>query len=355
MYRTLIYIALLAAPLSAAGQDIDFGDDSGNYPNDGECDDPRFEGPGAYSHPLDDDILRDATDCLTLFGRGQVWLVGESPEYFGALAIGADLGYGGMVSVETQEEADKAALSNCSTVDSGCAIVARFGADMCVAVAVDDAAGTLGWATGPDSQETANVAINECIADGGGGNCSIRDFACNSVNVSSADSTGFAHAIETELASVRAGEPTHYPNGISIGTDVVGPVRITVDPNPNVAIYVTRGRFVPIVYGFGPDSESAEASCTEVLDLESERNDSTYPEDFDSADWCVSLGDLRRVQYPNDRCLGTALHRYTVQVEAGLVDQINFSAPTVFESRAAAEDYMRRLSRNGAILVTFCW
>lgn len=87
-----------SAPPVIAEQAIDFGDDSGNYPNDGECDDPRFEGPGAYSDPLEEDVLRDASDCLALFDSGQVWLVGEGPELFGALAVGDELGYGGVVS-----------------------------------------------------------------------------------------------------------------------------------------------------------------------------------------------------------------------------------------------------------------
>jgi uncharacterized protein YdeI (BOF family) len=38
-------IALLAAnPLAA--QSINFGDDASQWSNDGECDDPRFEGRG---------------------------------------------------------------------------------------------------------------------------------------------------------------------------------------------------------------------------------------------------------------------------------------------------------------------
>jgi hypothetical protein len=50
-----------AAPVHA--QSIDFGDDSSMWANDGECDDPRFQGSGMAMTLLDSDIRRDATDC----------------------------------------------------------------------------------------------------------------------------------------------------------------------------------------------------------------------------------------------------------------------------------------------------
>jgi len=53
---------------------IDFGDDSSQWANDDECDDPRFEGPGVHSILLDEDLLADATDCRTLFEAGQITL-----------------------------------------------------------------------------------------------------------------------------------------------------------------------------------------------------------------------------------------------------------------------------------------
>ena len=40
---------LLAGP--AFAQSISFGDDSGDWAQDGECDDPRFEGPGMSLTP----------------------------------------------------------------------------------------------------------------------------------------------------------------------------------------------------------------------------------------------------------------------------------------------------------------
>lgn len=54
--------------------DIEFGDDSGEWANDGECDDPRFIGPGMSMMPPFDHERRDASDCRVLFGLGEVRL-----------------------------------------------------------------------------------------------------------------------------------------------------------------------------------------------------------------------------------------------------------------------------------------
>ena len=59
----------------AAGGSVDFGDDSSEWANDGECDDPRFSGAGMTITPLlDDDIMHDATDCRTAFEAGTLQL-----------------------------------------------------------------------------------------------------------------------------------------------------------------------------------------------------------------------------------------------------------------------------------------
>ncbi len=69
--------ALLAVP--AMAQNVNFGDDSGEWTNDGECDDPRFDGPGMTSTPLlFADVGRDATDCGGLFAAGELTLRGVS-------------------------------------------------------------------------------------------------------------------------------------------------------------------------------------------------------------------------------------------------------------------------------------
>ncbi|MEJ8562871.1 hypothetical protein QTO30_17740 [Yoonia sp. GPGPB17] len=62
----------------AADGSIDFGNDDGEWSNDGECDDMRFEGPGMTSTPLlQDDIMRDASDCREAFEAGQLALRGQ--------------------------------------------------------------------------------------------------------------------------------------------------------------------------------------------------------------------------------------------------------------------------------------
>ncbi|WP_157033309.1 hypothetical protein [Loktanella sp. S4079] len=71
----MVATCLFAGPVLA--QNVNFGDDSGEWANDGECDDPRFEGAGMTSTPLlQDDVLHDATDCRTAFEAGNLTLVG---------------------------------------------------------------------------------------------------------------------------------------------------------------------------------------------------------------------------------------------------------------------------------------
>ena len=53
---------------------INFGDDASDYPNDGECDDRRFEGLSAASGIGPDAVGHDATDCSTACAFGTVAL-----------------------------------------------------------------------------------------------------------------------------------------------------------------------------------------------------------------------------------------------------------------------------------------
>jgi len=54
---------------------LDFGTDSGDYARDGECDDPRFEGPGMTTTVLlAEDIKTDASDCREAFEKGHIRL-----------------------------------------------------------------------------------------------------------------------------------------------------------------------------------------------------------------------------------------------------------------------------------------
>ncbi len=83
--RAIIGAAALAAFASgpaafAQGADsINFGDDAGQFTNDGECDDPRFIGEGAAMEPLySTDMWHDATDCEAAFTAGSIRL--RTPE-----------------------------------------------------------------------------------------------------------------------------------------------------------------------------------------------------------------------------------------------------------------------------------
>jgi hypothetical protein len=52
----------------------DFGDNTSRWADDGECDDPRFEGAGAADTLLEVDRGHDAADCRTLFIAGRITL-----------------------------------------------------------------------------------------------------------------------------------------------------------------------------------------------------------------------------------------------------------------------------------------
>lgn len=70
--------ALLAACFGALPLELiaqpDFGDNTSTWADDGECDDPRFEGDGAAATLLDEDRGHDAADCRALFEAGRVAL-----------------------------------------------------------------------------------------------------------------------------------------------------------------------------------------------------------------------------------------------------------------------------------------
>ena len=65
---------LATPPSSVAAEVVDFGDDTGDYAQDGECDDPRFQGPGMGLTGSESHRGRDATDCRQLFDSGRVSL-----------------------------------------------------------------------------------------------------------------------------------------------------------------------------------------------------------------------------------------------------------------------------------------
>ncbi|APE29049.1 hypothetical protein [Aurantiacibacter gangjinensis] len=86
--RTIIAACVSAAMLTACGgpneellaaaEEIDFGDDSSQWANDDECDDPRFQGPGTNPIVNDVDLMKDATDCRAAFLDGTATLRPEA-------------------------------------------------------------------------------------------------------------------------------------------------------------------------------------------------------------------------------------------------------------------------------------
>ena len=64
LLTAIILAGLSLSPTATAqGSDINYGADDGNYANDGECDDPRFIGPGTTADVDWTSAGRDATDC----------------------------------------------------------------------------------------------------------------------------------------------------------------------------------------------------------------------------------------------------------------------------------------------------
>jgi hypothetical protein len=55
---------------SGAAGSIDEGDDSGDFALDGECDGPRFDGPGSAALLVPEDMGADADDCRRLCAFG---------------------------------------------------------------------------------------------------------------------------------------------------------------------------------------------------------------------------------------------------------------------------------------------
>ena len=85
----------LATPAFAADGPPNFGDDSGRFAKDGECDDMRFAGPGMTSTLLiDSDILHDVTDCRSAYEQGRlIYLGGHREARINALVSSGSSGY----------------------------------------------------------------------------------------------------------------------------------------------------------------------------------------------------------------------------------------------------------------------
>ncbi len=69
-------VSLAVSPIARAEKvpEVDFGNDSGQWAGDGECDDARFLGEGMAGALVTDNIGRDATDCRSAMGENRVRL-----------------------------------------------------------------------------------------------------------------------------------------------------------------------------------------------------------------------------------------------------------------------------------------
>lgn len=63
-----------------ASRELDFGDDTAMWSNDGQCDDPRFTGPGISKDAIDMNLGHDASDCRAAFEAGRIWRTYEPAE-----------------------------------------------------------------------------------------------------------------------------------------------------------------------------------------------------------------------------------------------------------------------------------
>ena len=74
---TYVFAALAISATPAFAQNVEFGTDTSQWSNDGECDDPRFAGPGmATTTLLEADVMGDSTDCRAAFDAGTITLLG---------------------------------------------------------------------------------------------------------------------------------------------------------------------------------------------------------------------------------------------------------------------------------------
>jgi len=65
-------IGMCAIANAQTADEVDFGDDASGWSRNGECDDPRFTGKGMAPVTLEENAFADATDCQTLYERGEI-------------------------------------------------------------------------------------------------------------------------------------------------------------------------------------------------------------------------------------------------------------------------------------------
>jgi len=72
---------------------VELGDDSGRWPDDGQCDDPRFIGEGMSPSPDHPEIEKDRSDCSYGFQVGELTLADELPPPLVSVIDGIDFGH----------------------------------------------------------------------------------------------------------------------------------------------------------------------------------------------------------------------------------------------------------------------
>lgn len=89
-------LAITCAAGPATAQTVEFGDDSGQWANDGECDDRRFVGSGMAAGLSWQYTGKDASDCRALFDSGAIrlwdWTLARQATQCGQIDFGDDGG-----------------------------------------------------------------------------------------------------------------------------------------------------------------------------------------------------------------------------------------------------------------------
>ncbi|MEM9850541.1 MAG: hypothetical protein AAF761_00940 [Pseudomonadota bacterium] len=79
-------------PIITANSEISFGNDGGEYPDDGECDDPRFVGEGMANTVDNVNIGGDASDCASHYNRGNIRLSNTAADFSPAMCAAISFG-----------------------------------------------------------------------------------------------------------------------------------------------------------------------------------------------------------------------------------------------------------------------
>lgn len=87
---------------SASGVTIDFGNNSGRYSHDNECDDARFVGPGAQV-ANEHHIRKDASDCKERYEEGYIAYISD-PFVYEKIMVPEDFNFGDNSSIWAFDE-----------------------------------------------------------------------------------------------------------------------------------------------------------------------------------------------------------------------------------------------------------